>query len=278
VFDLQAIAPPLSRDDQGFWTVNRSMVVDYPQTGHDATLRVQEKSFWYQHRNQCILALLKRFDPHGPIFDIGGSNGYVARCLVDAGYETVLVEPGKEGVMLARQRGLDPIVWGALDDVGFLPGSLPAVSLFDVIEHIEDDLEFMKTVERLLRPGGRVFITVPAYSFLWSQEDELAMHYRRYTLGNLKRLILSAGLEPEYGTYMFTMLPMPIFLMRTVAGKFKRRRSEVAVIQEKDHLSPQGMTGAIMRASFGWEPALISKGRILPVGSSCMMVARKRKD
>src|SRR5690606_21548140 len=127
--------------------------------------------------------------PGGPIFDIGGGNGFVARGLAAAGFPAVVIEPGPTGARNAQARGLSPVVCAALDDAGFLPGSVPAAGLFDVLEHIEDDLGAMATLSALLPPGGRVYLTVPAYQWLWSSEDELGGHHRRYTRASLARAV-----------------------------------------------------------------------------------------
>ena len=93
----------------------------------------------------------------------------------NAGFDAVVIEPGIQGAMNARNRGLSPVICSTLEDAGFKDHLIPAVGLFDLLEHIKDDISFLKTVKDLLIPGGRLYITVPAYSFLWSVE---AKQYR----------------------------------------------------------------------------------------------------
>jgi SAM-dependent methyltransferase len=175
--------------------------VSYPQDGNSLCFAVEDSSFWFRHRNQCILEVMKRFSPRGTVYDVGGGNGYVARALQDAGLDVVLVEPGADGVQNALKRGVRKVVHGTLDDVEVLPGSVAAVCMFDVIEHIANDLGFLQGIHRLMEPRGRIYITVPAYGWLWSHEDCAAGHARRYTLRTLCQTLYAAGYEMEFDTY-----------------------------------------------------------------------------
>ena len=76
---------------------------------------------------------------------------------------------------------------------------MAGAGLFDVLEHIPDDAGSLGGVHRLLAPGGgRLYLTVPAYPWLWSPEDELSGHCRRYTLAGLRRVVERAGSSGEH--------------------------------------------------------------------------------
>ena len=68
----------------------------YPDQGNAFCFQVEDHSFWFQHRNACILAVMSRLPPGGVLFAIGGGNGFVARALVAAGLPAVVVEPGPQ--------------------------------------------------------------------------------------------------------------------------------------------------------------------------------------
>ncbi|MBZ5581604.1 MAG: class I SAM-dependent methyltransferase [Acidobacteriia bacterium] len=157
---------------------------------------------------------IRRFPPSGAVFDIGGGNGYVALAIQESGFDVVVVEPGPDGARNARRRGIRSVICATVENAGFLDRSMAAAGLFDVLEHIEDDLGFLKSLARRLLAGGRLYLTVPAFSALWSQEDNDAGHYRRYTLRQLRNVLERAGLEAEYLTYFFACLPAPILLSR----------------------------------------------------------------
>ena len=191
--------------------------VDYPDEGNAFCFQVEDHSFWFQHRNACILAVMSRLPPGGVLFDIGGGNGFVARALVAAGLPAVVVEPGPEGARNARSRGLDPVICSTLDDAGFAEGALPAAGLFDVLEHIDDDRAVLQQLATLIAPGGRLYVTVPAYQWLWSTEDAISGHHRRYTTRGLARVIRAAGFTVEFSSYLFWPLPLPILLLRAIS-------------------------------------------------------------
>ena len=265
----------MGRGDQGIEFSKNRPEISYPSSGNATCLEIEEHSFWFQHRNNCILQCLKRFPPAGAMFDVGGGNGYVALAMQKSGYETVLVEPGVEGARNARQRGLNNVICSTLENARFVARSLPAIGLFDVLEHISDSGRFLNELRQSLIGGGRLYLTVPAYEFLWSVDDDFAGHARRYTQSSLIRELVVAGFDVEYASYFFTLLPFPIFLTRTIPSRLGVRSSANSNGGVREHLSSTNV-GRWLGAVFDWELRSIAAGRSLPFGSSCLMVARSR--
>lgn len=84
------------------------------------------------------------------------------------------------------------------------------ISMFDVLEHVEDDLLFLQqTFSRFAKPGGLFFCTVPAFQSLFSSHDTFLQHHRRYNLPALEQLLHTAGLELVASGYLFALL-LPI--------------------------------------------------------------------
>src|ERR1039458_6087671 len=96
--NLREIAPNLELGQDGWWSSRQLSAVSYPEEGNALCFSVEDSSFWFGHRNRCILAAIKLFPPPGALFDVGGGNGYVARAIQESGLEVVLVEPGLAGV------------------------------------------------------------------------------------------------------------------------------------------------------------------------------------
>ena len=192
-FDLSSLAPGLEHGPDGIWFAPRQAPVSYPEHGNAACLQVEDRSFWFRHRNRCIASVVRRFAPEGALLDIGGGNGYVSKGLTEAGIACALLEPGIDGAVAARARGVDPVICARLEDIGLAPGSLSAAGMFDVLEHIEDEADALEQVHALLRPGGPLLLTVPAYAFLHSADDVAAGHFRRYTLRSLTRAVTDCG-------------------------------------------------------------------------------------
>src|ERR1035437_2876545 len=275
--NLREIAPNLELDQDGWWRSRKLSDVSYPEEGNEFCFAVEDSSFWFRHRNRCILEAIKIFPPSGAFFDVGGGNGYVARAIQESGLEVVLVEPGLTGVRNALKRGIRQVVRGTLEDAGVLAETLPAVGLFDVVEHIRDDSGFLTEINRLTVPGGRVYVTVPAYQWLWSGEDILAGHARRYTVPGLRRLLEDAGFTVEFATYFFGFLPLPILLLRGLPYRLGIAPKETTrSAARSDHGLGHPLAGRILDMLTGRELSRIAELRPVRMGGSCMAVARKR--
>jgi SAM-dependent methyltransferase len=272
--DLRGIAANLVPLEDGLWVARAAggQAISYPDGGHAECYALEDRSAWFAHRNRCIVEAVRRHPPGGAIFDIGGGNGYVALGLRAAGFDAVLVEPGIDGARRGVGRGLAPVVCATVEDAGFAPGSLPAVGLFDVLEHIEDDAGFLRALHRLLAADGRLYLTVPAYAFLWSDEDVEAGHFRRYRLGQLRRLLERTGFVLELGSYFFSPLPLPILVTRALRSRLGVRRAQTSASHEQEHA---GRGWAVLQRVLDLELAQLRKGRTLPVGSSSLAVARR---
>ncbi|MGO8672290.1 MAG: class I SAM-dependent methyltransferase [Capsulimonadaceae bacterium] len=276
MIDLSHLATNLELRDDCVWFSRETSPVSFPEDGNQVNFELEDRSFWFRHRNDCILEVVRSFPPGGPIFDVGGGNGYVAQALAGAGFETVVLEPGIEGIRNARRRGLRPLVCASLEDAGFRRRSLPAVGLFDVLEHIRDDVRFLARMESLLVSNGTLYLTVPDYRLLWSWEDDVAGHYRRYTLRSLKGRLKEAGLDVLFGTYFFSFLPLPILLTRTLPDALGFQPADARQRYRKEHELRGGMTARAVRALCAAEHRWIAARRMVPLGGSCLIAARAR--
>ncbi len=97
----------------------------------------------------------------------------------------------------------------------------------DVIEHVDDDTELLKNSLEKIRPGGLVFVTVPAFQLLWSGQDVFLEHRRRYTKRTLGRAGEAAGLETLRLSYVFGHLFVPALVIRRLAGRGHRIGSDL---------------------------------------------------
>jgi len=248
--------------------------VSFPEEAYDVCFQVEDTSYWFRHRNECIKVLYDRFGRGKTVFDIGGGNGFVTKGLQDYGVNSVLVEPGLHGCLNAKARGVKNIVCGTLENNTFHSSSVPLIGCFDVIEHIEDAETFIRNVYNALEPGGIFILTVPAYNLLWSNEDVLAGHFRRYRLKTIIKDLEYVGFEKVFGTYLFSLLVVPIFMFRTlpdILGKNKHLDSKKA---EKDHQS-KGVLSKLFVWVLKWESNRIKMGKSIFFGSSCLVVMKK---
>lgn len=274
--DVNEIATDLAEERDGLFRAATDTDVSYPRGGHDMTFEMEATSFWYQHRARCIVAATDRHPPSGPVFDVGGGTGHVASSLHAAGHDAVVVEPGPSGAEIAWRRGLRPVVNATTHAAGFRNGTLPAVGLFDVVEHIEDDVAFMRHVHDLLVPTGMVYLTVPAHQLLWSVDDVRAGHFRRYSTDGLRDLLRHTGFEVVYDTALFRPLPLPLLLVRSIPSRLGFRDVDDTDAAVRDHAGGDGLARRVMDRLLEPEVAAVEAGRRMRLGTTIMAVARRR--
>lgn len=213
-------------DQNGIYRSERSETIDYPETGNDVCFQVEATSFWFQHRNQVILSMLKRFEFHGNFADIGGGNGYQASCIQPTfpDRRCYLIEPGYRGCLNAKSYGVKFIYNCMAEDFDFRAQKVGGIGLFDVLEHIEDDVGFLASMKPQLARGTNVYLTVPAYQSLWTNVDVYAGHHRRYTARRLDRAFAKAGFQKMYSSYFFSYIPIPLLLLRKLPEYLRRER------------------------------------------------------
>ncbi len=263
---------------EGYWVAMKESAVSYPEDGNEKCFAVEDTSFWFQHRNAMLKSLVEKYPPAGEIFDIGGGNGIVSQALQAAGYPVVLVEPGPAGARNAVSRGLKHVVCCTLEDAHFRPASLPAVGLFDVLEHIQDDRAFLQTLQKLMVPNGRLYLTVPAHPWLWAAADDYAGHFRRYSQRTLGQVLIDSGFCVEYASYLFSYLLLPVFWGRTLPNFFGFRKNPSPENIEREHAAGSGLGCRLLEFCHGFERNQVRKNRRIPFGTSILAVARVAID
>ena len=151
------------------------------------------------------------------------------------------------------------------------------MDIFDVLEHIEKPVDFLQTIRAGLAPEGLLYLTVPALDLLWSEEDVQAGHFRRYSLRSLTTEVESAGFEVRYATYFFSYLVLPILLLRSLPWWIGITRPRTLNRYRKEHTAEPGLAASVVARLSQRELATVVRGGQLCVGSSCLMVARKRR-
>jgi SAM-dependent methyltransferase len=150
--------------------------------------------------------IAEQFRPYlrGSVIELGAGIGTMAQKWIDCAERLHLVEPAENLYPLLKARFAgDPRVvlhHGVLEEVvsrsdGPRPGTMDAVILVNVLEHIERDADALGLLRRLLVPGGHLMVFVPAMPSLYGSLDQKFGHYRRYTKAGLARLCEQAGYQ-----------------------------------------------------------------------------------
>ncbi len=235
---------------------------------------VEDAHWWYAGRRRIIRSFLARvcqnFRGARPrILDVGCGTGANLGLLEEFG-ETEGVDISHEALAFCRGRGFSNVRHGAAEKLPHPDHSFDVVTALDVIEHLDDDVASLKEMRRVLRPGGRVLLFVPAFMFLWGVQDDVSHHRRRYTIPTLRRAVREAGFEVERTTYANLTFFAPILLGRALmkvtgkgpsSGDFK--------------INVPAFNGVLGRV-FGAERFWLSRLNF-PFGVSALCVAR-RKD
>ncbi len=246
--------------------------ISYTKMGHQISASLEDDSFWYTHRKNFFFFFFQSFQVNF-LLDIGGGTGDVAGFLKKHDIETIVLEPEVKGALIAREQGMT-VICRRIAEANFVKNSIPALAMFDVLEHIADDLEMVRECHNLLKSDGHLFISVPAYGWLWSNLDKNSGHFRRYDRRKLKGLLEPIGFDVKFTGYIFSILPLFIFASRVLLN----RSYDSAPVAErrKDHLHSKYITRFLL-----WllriELILLARGKIMPFGSTCIVVARKSK-
>jgi SAM-dependent methyltransferase len=236
-----------------------------------ATLAGADRShWWFRSKAALVATALHRSvgprDDRGWLVDIGGGAGGVT-ALLGWPPDRVAVLEGNHALATQAHRahGL-AAVRTAADRVPVADGAAEVVCLLDVIEHLHDPIVVLREAGRALAPDGRLVVTVPAHTWLWSAADEQLGHVKRYTASALATELAASGFEPVLLTHVFSWLVPPVFLTRKLAG---RGSAELGLDKTSFALDTAAM------ALTALERQLLGRVR-LPFGTSVLCVAVRR--
>lgn len=236
---------------------------------------IEEVHWWLTARRRLLLHFLRRvcrgFAAPPRLLDCGCGTGLLARQLSEFA-RAVGVDDWPHRQPEADARGRCAFLRARIEELPFGDGAFDVVCAFDVLEHLDDDRAALGRLRRLLGPGGYLCLSVPAYRFLWDEQDDAAGHRRRYTLGALRRELRRAGFAIEKATY-FNSLLFPL-----VAGaRLARRALALAGARAAGSdfaLTPPGRLNDLLRGIFLAELPLLDRLN-LPFGGSILCIARR---
>jgi SAM-dependent methyltransferase len=149
------------------------------------------------------------------VLEVGTSTGANLRLLRDLGFNTLDgIDFNPEAIRYCREKGLGFVQRGDVCSLPFVNGSFDFVLATDIIEHVDDDLQALREIARVLGPGGKVLITVPAFPILWGLQDRVSQHKRRYSKRELVDRVTRAGFAIEVCYYFNFLLFVPIWIGR----------------------------------------------------------------
>jgi SAM-dependent methyltransferase len=234
---------------------------------YDRMAEHDTKHWWYRARRKILATIIARsvtLPADARILEIGCGTGHNLSMLAQFGHvDAIEIDPAARAIAagrLGRPVGDAPLPM--LTGVG--EGQYDLIALLDVLEHIEDDHAALIGIKRLLRPGGRLLITVPAHQWMWSGHDVANHHFRRYSKSGLRGVFARAGFKPSLlSSFNSLLFPLAVVarLVARVTGK-----------EGSDDALPAAPVNAVFESIFGLEAHLVGRVPMSP-GVSLIAIA-----
>ncbi len=229
---------------------------------------LEEKHWWHlAKRSLCVELInsyIKRTDLK--ILDIGCGTGRNMQEFARFGIAQG-VDQSQEAINFCKKRGLTHVQIDKSEHTDFKEQKFDLVTMLDVLEHTDDEMTIAETA-RILKSGGYLLITVPAFQWLWSRWDVVLHHKRRYTVADLTRLLEKHGLSIVKASYAFSFLVLPILMIRLIKS----------LLYKKDYPSDFKISSPLINRIglfiCSLERWFIFKTGI-PIGTSVICLARK---
>lgn len=280
--ELKKIAPHLTRD----WEVCLDEYLSkFNWNLHDLNTSGMERSFYKDYfkierehwlmigRRMFVKDQISKYlnSEHEviKILDLGCGSGLFVEELAKAGYDSHGLDISSESVRFGELKGIKNI--GVMDShkINFVDKTFDVVLTLDFMQHLEDETWVLKEIYRVLKPGGIVVNTIPAYMWMWGIQDIAAHHYRRYTMKNfLKKINGSGRWNVIRSTYFNSFLFLPIAIFRLLNKVFKIRG------RESDFDINNSTLNKAFSSIFSLERKFLKKIN-LPFGVSILVILKK---
>ncbi|HBG26852.1 MAG: hypothetical protein A2Y10_07700 [Planctomycetes bacterium GWF2_41_51] len=242
---------------------------------YDEIFKMEQKHWWFCAKRKIVLSLIKKYLPlNSPekdikVYDLGCGCGMMLMDLSKCGYNALGFESNNLALEYCRKRGVKAFNSEITQKIELNDNSADCVTLLDVLEHVEDEKKVLSEVFRILKPGGLLICTVPAYQWLWTRRDEFHHHKKRYNKNDIIKLFKSfSQCNVILASYINCFL-FPIALCeRFIRKKFSPSASG-------DLSLPKFGINAILKNIFSLERFFLKNNISLPFGLSVIAIIQK---
>ncbi|MCX9011216.1 MAG: class I SAM-dependent methyltransferase [Candidatus Methanoperedens sp.] len=234
--------------------------------------KLQDSNWWYKAKKDLIKRTVERLDKKGQILDIGCGTGSNIIALEKCG-SVLGIDISKEAIKYAKSKNKNLVIADA-HKIPFKKGSITIALSLDVMEHLEKDSDFLEEVNSILGKNGYIIVFVPAFKFLWNDNDVWSHHKKRYSKKELNDLLNSHGFEIVLSSYWNLLSFLPNFIIATLQKLNRNTRKEV-----KNNLIgiPSALNEILYRLLL-LENFIILSGYEIPIGVSALTIARAKKS
>lgn len=231
--------------------------------------QAEQRHWWYRALRALLNQQRREFGSQdvAAVLDIGcGTGANLAE--FPPNVRRFGVDLVSEALRFTQSRGTADLAKGDAVSLPFADAQFDTALMLDVLYHaaVVDKVAALREARRVLRPGGVLYINVPAYQWLTSAHDRAVHTGMRFTAGQLRALFVEAGLEPLRITYWNTLLFPPIAFVR-LWGKKRPARSDL-------ESAPSALGNVICAGVLAFERALLRVTN-LPFGVSIFATARR---
>jgi ubiquinone/menaquinone biosynthesis C-methylase UbiE len=144
------------------------------------------------------------------------------------------------------------LVCSRTEELAFTSNSFDAIVAGDVLQSVGDDVAALREVRRVLKEGGLLCVTAPAYSFLWGEDDEARGHQRRYTVSELRRKLTTCGFQIHRASYFVASAFLPLVVGRAAKDIFRK-----SITHHRHYPRPSRVANSAMTALLDGERHLM---------------------
>ena len=235
---------------------------------------LEKNHFWHKARRKYILQLLKESSKDVSILDIGCSSGILLNGLVEIGFNVNSlygIDISPKAVQQSKENGIQN---SFLMDASYidLKRKFDIIIASDCLEHLEYDEKALRNWYEILKPGGSLYVFVPAFMILWTAHDLANMHFRRYTRKALKKKLYESGFEIYKSSYWNFFLFLPILLFRLISRLRSTKKQNIT-----GDLEEISIFNGLLFNLINFENKLL-KYVNFPFGVSTYCIAKKGKN
>jgi len=239
------------------------------ETNYDIEWQVESFHWWFTVRRKLLEYLLTSINISTKelAIDIGCGAGSNLNVLSSKGIHTIGLDHSLYALTLVRRRLELPLINGDLNKLPLRSNSIGLIVAMDILEHLDNDVDGISEFYRVLKKGGNLILTVPAFKFLWGIQDVVTGHKRRYSKKDILTKLVQGGFEILRFSYFNFFLFFPILIARRMIHFLKFK------IESENRINFL-LVNYFLKTIFSLEPYLL-RHISFPFGVSILCVARK---